>query len=500
MRNRLGITISLLIGLGCPCAGGDRLVVHEWGTFTSFQNESGESLRRINTDDEPVPTFVHRLAKVRLFAPTDIVLDRQNLSQGAPQADPRVTMRLETPVVYFHLPPGQKAISLDVSVDFRNGLLTEFFPQAQPLVNGEPFEKDGFPPGPIVSGSLRWTNVRLGEQRRTSQMPQTTDHVWLAPRKVDAALVNVGTESERFLFYRGVGDLAAPLKVIRRLDGMLDVQLNVESMSAAEPSSPRGSRLDRPTARGFYSGIADHRHREWQAMLAHRDVWLLDVRRNGTSAFRRWREPTPSQTSADPLLKISSHFDESHYSIDNLAALRTEMHEALIREGLFADEAQALLETWELSYFRSPGQRLFFMVPRAWTDAFLPLHLSVPADVTRVMVGRIELVTPQQRELLKKLSDTPVPDLIEVTTRMKALKQDKTRREDYNALASGRGDSLILGVPVPPTYQAFLDLGRFRTSLLMDAADQDRKNSTASLGRLNHLVFELLNPGKLKRE
>lgn len=500
MRTRHGITLFLLIALAYPCDGGDRLVVHEWGTFTSFQNESGESLRRINTDDEPVPAFVHRLAKVKLFAPTDIVLDRQNLSQGAPQADPRVTMRLETPVVYFHLPPGHKEMSLDVSVDFRNGLLTEYFPKAQPLVNGEPYEKDAFPPGPIVSGSLRWTNVRLGEQRPTSQMPRTTDHVWLAPRKVDAALVTVGTESERFLFYRGVGDLAAPLKVVRRLDGMLDVQLNVASMTAAEPAAPRRSRLDRPVARGFYSGIEDYRHREWQSMLAQRDVWLLDVRRNGTSAFRRWREPAPNQTSADPLLKISSHFEESQYSIVNLAALRTEMHEALIREGLFADEAQALLETWQLSYFRSPGQRLFFMVPRAWTDAFLPLHLSVPADVTRVMVGRIELVTPQQRDLLKQLSDTPVPDLTEVITRMKALKQDTSRREDYNALASGRGDSMILGVTVPPTYQAFLDLGRFRTSLLMDAAEQERKKSPGSLGRLNHLIFELLSPGKLTRE
>lgn len=496
MRSHLSVAVSLLIALSAACTGGERLVVHEWGTFTSFQNEAGESLRRINTDDEPVPPFVHRLAKVKLFAPTEIYIEQPNLSQGAPQADPRVTMRLETPVVYFHLPRDQKEMSLDVSVDFRGGYLTEYFPKAAVLVNGKPFAQNDFPPGPIALGGLRWSHVLIGHAKGLGQMPQTTDHVWLAPRKVDAAMVTVGSESERFLFYRGVGDLAAPMKVTRSSDQMLDVQLNTPALKMLETPVLSGSRLDDFVTKDALPSL----HHHWQSMLTHRDVWLLDVRRNGTSAFRRWRESATGQRAGALPFKMSSKFEESQYASDNLAALRNEMHDALVRMGLFDDEANALLETWELSYFRSPGQRLFFLVPRAWTDAVLPLRLSVPADVTRVMVGRIELVTPQQRQILKQLADTPVPDLTEVLTRMHALRQDTSRREDYNALASGRGDPLILGVPVPPTYQAFLDLGRFRTSLLMDAADRDRQASTGSLGRVNHLVFELLHPGKLKRE
>ena len=54
--------------------------------------------------------------------------------------------------------------------------------------------------------------------------------------------------------------------------------------------------------------------------------------------------------------------------------------------------------TWEVTLFKSSGLRLFFMVPRAWTDSYLPLNVSVPADITRVMIGRIELVTPAQRQ------------------------------------------------------------------------------------------------------
>src|ERR1043166_6856700 len=38
------------------------LVGHEWGTFTSLQDEEGRTLDGINTDDEPVPSFCHDMA------------------------------------------------------------------------------------------------------------------------------------------------------------------------------------------------------------------------------------------------------------------------------------------------------------------------------------------------------------------------------------------------------------------------------------------------------
>ena len=62
-----------------------------------------------------------------------------------------------------------------------------------------------------------------------------------------------------------------------------------------------------------------------------------------------------------------------------------------------------MLDTWKLSYFESPGLRVFFLLPRSWIDAHLPLRLSTPAEITRVMVGRIELVTELQRTTLAKL-------------------------------------------------------------------------------------------------
>ena len=500
MKRHVAVAMCLVFGLASAGLAGERLVVHEWGTFTSFQNEIGESLRRINTDDEPVPPFVHQLGRVKLFSPTDLSFEGLHLTQGAPSADPRVTMRLETPVLYFHLPPGEKTVTLDVAVDFRRGFLTQFFPRAEATVDGKPIKDYLFPAGHAPLGSLRWSGVRVGE---AGAMPETTERVWLAPRQVNAAPVTVGEESERFLFYRGVGDVAAPLQVIRHADQNLEVRFNLAALQQLDAQLQH--------AEGTSAGDAPRNPKlasrmNWDSVRKQRrlrSIWLLDVRPDGTSAFRH----LPSFTSRNEYddyegrrFYTSGNFPDTAFSKDNLAKLRAEMCEALVGDGLFGDEADALLNTWELSYFLSPGQRLFFLVPRAWTDAVLPLKLSVPADVTRVMVGRIELVTPRQRELLKRIADTPVPDLTAVLERMWALQQDPSRREAYNALASGRGDSSILGVPVPPSYQAFLDLGRFRTSLLMDAADRDRQAGTGVLGRVNHLQFELLHPGKLQRE
>ncbi len=42
-------------------ADSERLAVHEWGTFTSLQDEAGRTLGSINSDDEPLPPFTHEL-------------------------------------------------------------------------------------------------------------------------------------------------------------------------------------------------------------------------------------------------------------------------------------------------------------------------------------------------------------------------------------------------------------------------------------------------------
>lgn len=53
----------------CARAGTNELVVHEWGTFTSLQDETGRAIGGINSDDEPVPRFVHDLNHLLILHP-----------------------------------------------------------------------------------------------------------------------------------------------------------------------------------------------------------------------------------------------------------------------------------------------------------------------------------------------------------------------------------------------------------------------------------------------
>lgn len=438
-------------------ASPDRLVVHEWGTFTSLQDEDGRTLSYINTDDEPVPGFVHGVGrgfKGLFLTPTEMP---PPLAQGAPVGHPQITMRLETPVTYFHLPEGVKAVTLDVAVDFRGGWLTEFYPAGLTLADGKPF---AFPKYPELTektvGRLEWKGVNVGGGD-PAKFPQTTEHVWLAPRDVKAANIAVGKNNERFLFYRGVAHLDAPLTV-KQTEGKDQLEITGEFSRTTGPQRPPS-------------------------------LWLVDVRPDGRCAFR----PVHSIAAQSNVVRARAQasFAEEDYATDT-APLREAMHAALVSEGLFDDEATAMLRTWELSYFKSPGTRLFFTVPQAWTDQVLPLHLSQPADVTRVMVGRIELITPRHRELLKTIAAGPVPNLKEVVGAMAKLHADRDRRTEYNALASGRGDANHLGVPMPPVYQAYLDLGRFRTAMVLDASS---KIESAQREVMYDFIFEVQMPG-----
>ena len=108
---RIAAAICLLVWTAATARA--QLVVHEWGTFTCLQDETGRAIGGINTDDDPVPRFVHRA--INLIQPDD------DTGKGIPPNNPEVTMRLETPVMYFHLPPGVKSQTVDVSVAFNGG-------------------------------------------------------------------------------------------------------------------------------------------------------------------------------------------------------------------------------------------------------------------------------------------------------------------------------------------------------------------------------------------
>ena len=135
------------VTLGCPVhvAAAD-LIVHEWGTFTSFQDADGTTIAGINVDDEPVPEFVHRLQGMPIFTPQS--LPARWSQKGAPSCHPAVTLRLETPVLYFYPQSSfDRERTIDVSASFVGGWLTEFYPHARTNLGESPK-----PLGPTTRG------------------------------------------------------------------------------------------------------------------------------------------------------------------------------------------------------------------------------------------------------------------------------------------------------------------------------------------------------------
>src|SRR5256886_2051797 len=73
----------------------------------------------------------------------------------------------------------------------------------------------------------------------------------------------------------------------------------------------------------------------------------------------------------------------------------------LVFQGLYQDEAQAILETWRGSWFEE-GSRLLYIVPTPFVDGVLPLSINpAPSQTVRVFVGRLEIVTRATEKAVK---------------------------------------------------------------------------------------------------
>jgi hypothetical protein len=419
---------------------GERWKIHEWGTFTALQNEGGQPLGWINTEDEPVPAFCHRLSR-SLLTPIDDLAPV--FFKDAPRSHPDVILRLETPVVYFHPPPGAALPQkVDLKVEFRGGWLTEYYPDAK--VGAPGLSTRSFQYGRLTAatqGSLEWKGLLVGKE---GTFPATEDPVWLSPRNVKAAPITcAGGESEQFLFYRGVAFSQAPVMVQRSGDGK---SLFLQGWAPEALKSRLPLRLPR--------------------------LWLADIREDGTTAFRTLPPQKIASTEPALLTTLPSSFEAKDYSLARLNALRSEMHDGLVGDGLYADEADALLNTWDASYFRSAGLRLFFLVPRAWTDYILPLKTSIDAEIKRAMVGRLELITPRQRDCLARIQATKDPSSTWyqewAAKNPDAWKRYQQKREEGN-LRALRDEK----IDIPDDYRAYLELGRFRNAIVLDALQRN---------------------------
>lgn len=353
MTSLVPLTLGLVAFLGgeeCRKAAlADRLVVHEWGTFTSYSGSDGVQLEFRTPISDGLPEFV---------------LDRARWAGLAlPQVGKSVPalQRMETPVIYFY---SARPREVSVRVDFPNGLLTEFYPAPTSIA---PDFTLGERPTPSGS-SLQWNPVGIVPVSALSTTPANVllNHKpWLPDvpagnpyehaRDTDSAFVRAaqsdGDRFEKFLFYRGVGNFRLPVSVRPAADGQQVTLIN-----------DTGEKL---VAAFLFSD-------ECCGSVDIRFTQLDDV---GPTA--ELRLPAEIRTTYE---------------------LCDAMTRALVRAGLYELEARAMIKTWRQSWFEEPGMRVFYILPRKITDAVLPLTISPPPDeLVRVLVGRLEFL-PQTCE------------------------------------------------------------------------------------------------------
>jgi hypothetical protein len=256
----------------------------------------------------------------------------------------RGTVRMETPVLYFYSPQ-ETTVSVDVS--FPKGLITEWYPHSDSANSGLT-SKDYALVMMKRPGGISWPSVHIDPHAASDFPTDSSQNHYYAARQTSSAPIEVstpaGTQREKFLFYRGVAAFSPPITATASADNTVSLQ--------NDSSDPIPN--------------------------------LILFERRGAQLGYRVLGPLRDQASLAPPV-LDGSLDSLYFTLESM----------LVSEGLYPDEAHAMLETWKTSWFEE-GSRLVYIAPRAFVDSVLPLHIyPAPTNTTRVFVGRLELVTPR---------------------------------------------------------------------------------------------------------
>lgn len=358
MRLHLSLLGLWLTGLTTLAADLPDFTLHEWGTFTSVSGSDGVLLPGLEQEEERLPGFVHQHDG----------MPRRGKGYARPLHN--VTVKMETPVIYFYT---KQAFKARVQVGFNGGSISQWFPErsggetppAAPLLSMFGTSGGDIDFAKNYQGGIEW-NVQV-------QPPSLDDNAaifkpgetltWIYPRQTDSALVRTADgAAEKFLFYRGVGNFALPVRFTLPADNTLNLKnLSQETLPAVF--------------------VFNHPGYDDKVSFA-----LLEPLKAG-------------QTCS---VKLAAPVASPNWEHEVYAAMRG----VLLQAGLFPKEADAMLQTWWRSYFEHPGLRAFWIVPEKFTDGILPLTVEPsPRRQVRVLVGRSELLAPTfEQELVKKIA------------------------------------------------------------------------------------------------
>jgi hypothetical protein len=246
------------------------------------------------------------------------------------------TIRMETPVLYFYSPA---QTSVDVDVRFRQGAFTEWYPTARVTPNELDLRAYR---SPDFEGLLSWSGVTIAPGASADFRTEAGQSHYYQARETDAAPLRVGSQTERFLFYRGVGLFPAPI----------------------EATFDSNGRVSAKSSTGLPMGAL-----------------VLFENHNGDMAYR------VAHATATQLTLDLPDLDEAPANPAKV------LEDLLVDQGLYRQEAAAMVNTWRDSWLEE-GTRLFYFMPPAKVDEILPLRIQpAPASIVRVFIGRVELAT-----------------------------------------------------------------------------------------------------------
>lgn len=342
MKSRLHFCVVLsLLCAGLPLlfrgqthSSDEHLTAHEWGTFTSIAGKDGRAAEWLPlTGSADLPAFVEHLQNA-------------NFKGGL-----RGTVRMETPVLYFYT---DRKTTVSVHVAFSQGLITEWYPHAnrvepaglQTQARMIAYLQDWGRHQKQPDGSISWDSLQLEPGSSAELASGVSENHYFAARETSSTPLRISTpageQTEKFLFYRGVASFSVPVSV----------------------------------------RLADNSRVLIHNSATQRVPAMILFERRGDKLGFRIAKNSEMESALDPP-ELNATMESLEQAVESI----------LIAQGLYRDEAQAMLKTWHDSWFEE-GSRLLYIVPRWIVDSVLPLTIQpAPAQTVRVFVGRLELVT-----------------------------------------------------------------------------------------------------------
>lgn len=335
--------------------------VHEWGTFTSLQSSDGVELSGLHHEEEPLPSFV--LSRSKSFGMVDSPFNRpmfckgfvcpgQNVPGAINEKVPEnVTQKMETPVVYFY---AKETLKSKVKVDFPKGIISQYYPDAQTFQPAIGSLRD------LENGSMTFDVDVLTEDVTIPRVGSNS--IYKPSRQVKSNFIrNHKGQNAKLIFYRGLGRFSMPVKV-SMTKSLLRIDNNgkhaIPGMFAINFDGTKGA-----------------------------------IKKLGSLETGKKFE-IKTMSDLVPSLEGEAYLNHAHSLIK----------ESLVASGLFADEADAMINTWRAHYFKTPGIRVLYVLPRAMTEEILPMQITPqPTKVVRTLVSRVEVLSQNEENALVSL-------------------------------------------------------------------------------------------------